>query len=168
MYSKNYLGFENLEDFSSTLIRSKDWVVNGIFAFLAMIPSLITGYMWDSTSAIYTLWALMTADFITGVWKSMRSKTFVSNRVFRTPILFLVTSLLLALSWHLSKATILFIPLPSLVYGGFCAVYLVSLCENLGELGYLPKPFVTLLKNRFGLKALIKRTENDPEPPKES
>ena len=57
----------------------------------------------------------------------------------------------------MSKTSIIFLPLPGLVIGGFYAVYFVSLLENLGELGVLPKPLIIALKNRFGLKAIIEK-----------
>ena len=61
----------------------------------------------------------------------------------------------------------LFTILPGLVITGFYSVYFVSLLENLGEIGVLPKNLVTALKTKFGLQKLInkdKNKENEKKP----
>jgi hypothetical protein len=55
----------------------------------------------------------------------------------------------------MSKQSILFTFLPGLVIGGFYSTYFISLLENLGELEWLPKPIIKVLKTRFGLKAIV-------------
>jgi hypothetical protein len=103
----------------------------------------------------------MGADWFTGIWKSMKNKEFVSYKVFRMPLYFIATSFALAISWWLSKSSVLFLPLPALIYGGFAAIYFVSMLENLGEIGLLPKTIVSILKKRFGFKAIIDRWDKD-------
>lgn len=155
--TNNYLGFSDFTDFFTTLTRFRDWDINTIPVIFAAITTFITGYIWDTPHAIWTLWILMLGDYITGIIKSMRSKEFVSYKLLRMPLYFFVTSFTLAISWWLAKSSVLFMPLPSLIYGGFVAVYFISLLENLGELKLLPKTLVTVLKNKFGLKALVKK-----------
>lgn len=157
--NNNYMGFDSVSDLFTSLTRFKDWAFNIIPVIIASITSFISGYMWDTPEAIWTLWILMLADYASGIWKSIKAKKFVSYKLFRTPIYFVVTSFVLAISWQLSKSSVLFFPLPSLVYGGFAGVYIISLLENFAELGYLPKPLVKVLEQRFGLKAVIARWE---------
>lgn len=155
--NKDFLGFETIPDFFTSIIGMKTPIVNTIGAIAAVISSFITDYMWDSYQAIYVLWFLMSCDWISGLAYAIKSKTYWSRKNFRMPIYFVVTSVLLSLSWHLAKGNVFFYPLPSVVYGGFCAVYLSSLVENTGKLGWLPKPLADAIANRFGLKELLKR-----------
>ena len=161
MREKNFLGFTSFQDFITTLIGIKTASINAIFAFIAVLTTFITNYIWDDSSAIYTLWALMFADWITGIVKASRSNNFVSYKVFRMPIYFLTTSFVISISWWLAKSSLLFYPLPGIVFGGFCSVYFFSLLENLGEIGLLPKALVNMLKKRFGLKALFDKFDKE-------
>lgn len=77
------------------------------------------------------------------------------------PLFFVATSFVLSMSWWMAKTSLMFIPLPAIVYGFFMSVYFVSLVENLGELGLLPKAMVSILRTRFGLKALIRRWKEE-------
>jgi hypothetical protein len=76
------------------------------------------------------------------------------------PLYFVATSYLLHISWGMAKGNILFTLLPGLVIGGFYSVYFISLLENLGEIGVLPKGLVVVLKSKFGLQKLINKGKN--------
>ncbi len=73
------------------------------------------------------LWLLMLIDWITGIIKSIKAKSFVSYKLYRMPIYFVATTLVLSLSWWMSKQSILFTFLPGLVIGGFYSTYFISL-----------------------------------------
>ena len=164
--NKDFLGFESVNDFIASLLGTKTALVNGIAAALAVTSSFLTDYVWDSSQAIYVLWALMATDWFTGLWYAIKSGTYWSRKNFRMPIYFICTTGLLSFSWWLAKSNVFFYPLPSLVYGGFCAVYLSSLVENTGKLEWIPKPIVDVVKKRFGLKELLKKRiqpENEDE-----
>ena len=113
MREKNFLGFTSFQDFITTLIGIKTASINAIFAFIAALTTFITNYIWDDSSAIYTLWALMFADWVTGIYKSIINKEFVSYKVGRMPIYFLATSFVISISWWLAKSSLLFYPLPA-------------------------------------------------------
>jgi len=160
----NFLGFTSFVDFFESMFRLKHWSINATFAFAGLMTSFITGYVWDTASAVWTLWALMLADWITGIWKSMKNKNFNSYKLFRMPLYFLATSFLLSISWWMGKGSSLFFFLPSITMAGFYSVYFTSLLENIGELGFLPKTLVSLLRKRFGLKTLVEKySSNDTE-----
>lgn len=167
MRNPNFLGFDSVHDFFNSLFKPSNWDFNFIGASIAAITTFITGYVWDSPSAIWTLWVLMGADWATGIFKSMKKKQFVSYKIFRMPLYFIATSFALAISWWLSKSSFMFIPLPSIVYGGFAAVYFVSMLENLGEIGLLPESLIAVLKSRFGLKAIADKWDKKEENKKE-
>lgn len=155
MKRQNLFGFYSVSGFTYSLFGMKSPVINAIPAIIMAITGFITGFIYESSAAVFVLWSLMTFDWITGIWKSTRAKQFVSYKIFRMPIYFLATSIILSLSWNMAKNHWMFIPLPGLVLGGFYSTYFISLLENLGELGFLPKSIVTLLKNKFGLKTII-------------
>lgn len=155
MKTNNFLGFDSLADFGDSLFRLKDWSITGLFALIGGISTMITNYMYDTPEAIWTLWILMFLDWGTGIFKSMKKKEFVSYKLFRMPLYFVATSIIVSLSWWMAKSSMIFYLLPGLVVAGFYAVYFISLAENLGELGYLPKTLVAVLKSRFGLKVVV-------------
>lgn len=159
--SKSFLGFESVPDFLDSLFRFKHWSLNTTIAMCGALTTFITGYMWDTASAVYTLWALMGADWFTGVWKSMKKGEFNSYRLFRMPLYFVATSFILSICWWVEKSNVLFFFLPSVIMAGFYGVYLTSFFENCGELGLLPKPLVSILRKKFGLQALIKKITKD-------
>lgn len=163
MQPKHFLGFYSLTDFAESMIRLKDWSFTSTVALIGVLTTFITGYMWDEPAAVWTLWVLLGADWVTGIWKSARKKEFVSYKLFRMPLFFLATSMILALSWWMAKASFIFVPLPAMVLCGFYSVYFISLLENLGELGLLPKTLVALLSKKFGLKILFDKFFGDKE-----
>ena len=165
---KNFLGFYSFSDFVSSLFRFSDWSLNAFAALIGVLTTFITGYMWDSPSAVWTLWSLMSADWATGIFKSWKNKSFVSYKLFRMPLYFVATSFIISISWWMAKGSMLFGLLPGLVMAGFYSVYFISILENLGEIGLLPKTLVKVLKERFGLKVIVdkyfKQEEDKKEP----
>lgn len=155
------MGFSSLNDFFNSLFGIKHADFNFIIVLGTTITSLITNYMWDTPSAIYTLWSLMAVDWLTGIIKAMKNKEFISSKLYRMPLFFLSTSAIISFSWWIAKTSLIFHLLPSIVMGGFLSVYFISLLENLADIGLLPKTMVTVLKARFGFKTLIKKFENN-------
>lgn len=155
-----FFGFVGADDFLNSLLGIKYWTVNAVFAILGALTTLITGYIWEDPNAIWTLWILMAADWTTGIIKGCTNKKFVSYKLWRMPLYYVATSFVISISWWMSKSSVVFSILPSIVIPGFYSVYFVSMFENLGEIGLLPKTIVTLLKKRFGLKKLMEKEQN--------
>ena len=65
---------------------------------------------------------------------------------------------MLSISWNASNFSPLFIWLPGLVYGGLIGTQIVSVYENISELGYLPKGLLYDIKDRIIEK--IKNNKN--------
>jgi phage-related holin len=154
-----FIGFSSPQDFLNSLVGTKTWLVNGVAAMCAGMTSFITNYIWDDPVAVYTLWSLMFADWVTGIIKATMTNRFVSFKIWRMPLYFIATSYLLHISWYMAKGNILYVILPGIIIGGFYSVYFISLLENLGEINMLPKSLVRVLKSRFGLKKLILELE---------
>jgi phage-related holin len=150
-----FLGFSSVKDFSYSFVGAKSWIMNTALAVVGSVTTFIANYMWDDPKAVWLLWALMGADWATGIIKSKIKKRFVSYKLWRMPLYFVATAVVISLSWWLSKMYLVFHPLPAIVMCGFYSVYFISLLENLGESGFLPKPIVKLLKSKFGLKKLF-------------
>ena len=155
-----FLGFAGVDDFFASLLGVKNWTINATVALLGAITTFITGYIFNDPTAIWTLWILMGADWATGIVKGAVNKRFVSYKLWRMPLYYVATSFVISISWWMSKSSAIFSILPSIVVTGFYSVYFVSMLENLGEIGLLPKTIVNLLKKRFGLKKLMEREEN--------
>lgn len=152
--NKNFLGFESFDDFFGSLFGYKTIFFNAFIAFVAYLSSFITNFIWDSAGAVYTLWFIMCVDWFTGLSYAFKSKKYESWKNLRMPIYFVCTSLLLSMSWNMSKNSVIYYPLPSLVYGGFLAVYFSSVIENMSKLDWLPQKIAKLIDEKFGFKAL--------------
>lgn len=161
--TSGFIGFSSPLDFFYSLVGAKSWVVNAGAAFIAGLTSFITNYIWDDPTAVYTLWSLMFADWMSGITKAVVNKRFVSFKIWRMPLYFVATSYILHISWYMAKSNGIYYYLPGVVIGGFYSVYFVSLLENLGDINALPKPFAKILKSRFGLKKLIEKEEKNDE-----
>ncbi len=159
-----FIGFTSPGDFLDSLVGINSWVINSFVAIAASLTSFITSYIWDDPMAVWTLWSLMMADWITGIVKGVVNKRFVSFKIWRMPLYFVATSYILHISWYMAKGNIVYTLLPGLVIGGFYSVYFVSLVENLGAIGLLPKRVAALLKSKFGLKKLFDK-EDEPNKP---
>lgn len=157
--TSGFIGFTSPLDFFYSLVGAKNWTVNCCAAFIAGLTSFITNYIWDDPTAVYTLWSLMFADWISGIAKGVINKRFVSFKIWRMPLYFVATSYILHISWYMAKSNGIYYYLPAVVIGGFYSVYFVSLLENLGDINLLPKSLVRLLKSRFGFKKLIEKSE---------
>jgi hypothetical protein len=160
MKEPNVFGFTSVEDFMESFLRLKQWTFNATGALMATMGTFITGYMWDSEAAVWTLWALMGADWMTGIGKSIKNGEFVSYKIFRMPIYYVATSFIISITWWMGKANLIFVPLPAIAMGGFYAVYFSSLLENMAELELLPPKMIKLLE-RFGMKVIINKYFNN-------
>lgn len=158
--STGFIGFTSPLDFLYSLIGAKTWAINLIIGLCGALTSFVSNYIWDDPAAVFTLWSLMLADWITGIAKGIVTKRFVSFKIWRMPLYFITTSYLLHISWGMAKGNLLFSLLPGLVICGFYSVYFISLLENLGEIGLLPKELIKKLKSKFGLEKLINKDKN--------
>lgn len=133
------LGFNSFGEFFQCLLGIKSIFVNFLFASVTTITTLITNYIWDDAKAVYFLVIMIALDAFTGIWKAVHYKVFRSAKLPRIFVIATIYILMLSVSWNSANFSPLFIWLPGAVYGGLLGTQLVSIYENLSELGYLPK-----------------------------
>ena len=142
------VGFVDGNDFFTTLLGTASFKLVGLMALIGGGISAISGYVYADKSAVYSLAALLLCDAITGVANALYHKTFTSQRLPRVLGVAVSYFLLLAMSTQAARFNEALTFLPGALYLGFTGVLIVSLIENLGELGLLPK---SLVKKILGL-----------------
>jgi hypothetical protein len=160
--NKDFLGFVDWGDFFTSFLGIKYLPLNIAVSSIAVISSYITEVVWESAEAIYFLYALMGLDWFTGLYNAIKTKTYWSRKNFRMPIYFIATTLLLMIAFNAAKYSIIYKPMPAIVYGGFLSVYISSILENAAKLKWLPGPMAKLVINRFGFKVLFDK-DNEKE-----
>jgi len=133
------LGFGSFSEFFQCLLGLKNIFINFLFAASATLTTFITDYIWDDAKAVYFLVFIIALDALTGIWKAVYYKTFRSAKLPRIFVIATIYVLMLSISWNSANFSPLFVWLPGAVYGGLLGTQLVSIYENLSELGYLPK-----------------------------
>lgn len=133
------LGYSNVGDLFNSVFGLKLFIINIVGALAAATTTFITKYVWDDATAIYMMLALIIADALTGVLKAIRNKTFSSSRLPRILVIMVIYTSLLGLSWNVAKLSPFYAWLPPFLYGGFITTLLVSIFENLNQLGLIPK-----------------------------
>jgi len=156
--NKLILGFGDLKELMSSTFGFKSAFLNCCTAGIAMISSFITNYIWDDASAVYFMLFLIIADASTGIWKSIKYRTFRSSKLPRIFVLLVLYVLMLSISWNAAKYSPLFIWLPGAVYGGLIGTQIVSVYENISELGYLPKGLLYDIVDRIFKKNKNKKS----------
>lgn len=147
--NKLILGFESTQELFSSILGLKNSFINFTLAACTAFTSFITQYIWDDASAVYFLLFLIVVDAGTGVWKSIKNRTFSSSKLPRVLVISIIYVLMLAISWNAAKHSELFIWLPGMVYGGLVGTPLVSIYENFAELGYVPKGLLYDIKEKI-------------------
>lgn len=142
------LGFDNLSDFYSTMFLTKYKLLT-IFA-LSFGAFSFQDHLWSKPEEIYFLWILLILDLITGIIKAFKLKEFNAKRLPRWAGISFTYSLLLFLSFNLSKYVPVFGFLPGSLYTLFCAVLFVSLVENLNKIGWINIQVYDWIKSKFG------------------
>ena len=147
--NKLILGFENTKELFSSILGLKNSFINFLLAMITASSSFITQYIWDDATAVYFMLFLIVVDASTGIWKSIKYRTFSSSKLPRVLVISIIYVLMLAISWNAAKHSTLFIWLPGLVYGGLIGTPLVSIYENFAELGYVPKGLLYDIKEKI-------------------
>jgi len=157
------LGFDNFKDFFECLMGLKNIIVNATLATITSVTSFITNYIWDDAGAVYFLVFVIALDAFTGIWKSIHYKKFRSSKIPRIFVITLIYVLMLSISWNAATYSPLFIWLPATVYGGLLGTQLVSIYENLSELGYIPQGvfYDIIEKIKIKIKKNVKKDDLD-------
>jgi phage-related holin len=147
--NKLILGFKSFGDLIDAILGLKNPLLNFIMAISTTMTTFITSYIWNDASAVYFMLSLIIIDALSGIWKSVKYKTFRSSRLPRICVISLIYVVMLAISWNAANYSSLFIWLPGMVYGGLIGTQIVSIYENFSELGYLPKGLLYDIKEKI-------------------
>ncbi len=132
--------------------------------------NIVFDYLFQSVGGIWFLILLYTLDFITGVTKAISysyksyklknkglpvpilvsSNVLVSKRFPRFLMTLFAAMLLLFILNFAAIHSIVFMPLYSIFYAVFLSQNILSIAENLNELGLLRLDIVTKLKTKIG------------------
>ena len=157
--SKHLMGYDSLTDFFNTNLGFSSLKFNSLMAIILSISGFITNYIYDSYQAVYFMVFLLMIDSITGIWKAIKKGIFSSRKMPRVLLTMVFYVLLLSISWNAAKYSDLFNWLPGLMYGGLISTSMVSIMENIHELGFLPNSIYTILKQRLKIKSWFEKNE---------
>lgn len=153
------IGFINYEDFVSTLFMLKNKV---FYIFAVLFGTTFTTHFWNNPEQFFFLWVLLSMDLITGVASAFKLKNFSSRKLPRWGGVCFTYSVLLFLSFNLSKySPLFFFWLPSTLYFLFCGVLFTSIIENFNKLGWLDTIIFQHIKDR--IKQIISKSEKPKE-----
>ncbi len=159
-----------MAEVAKCLFRSIDtvFITKYLIPFFLIIDSLFT-WIFVSTGGIYFLMALYVIDFLTGIGKAIyfslkirkhkkegkpipqawEDQKLVSKKFPRVLITLFCSILLLALLQLAGTYSLVFVPLYSIFYAVFTGQQLISIAENLSEVGVVSMGILTKLKQKI-------------------
>jgi len=145
-------------DFVTTVICAKTPTLSTIGGIVTVL-STILGFIYSSKSAIVLLLVLMIIDWITGIIKSVKNKSFNSFTFQRMLINITFTIIIITLAYQLSIVLplISWVKLPEFIFGGFAVTYFFSILENIHEIDkhIIPKKMYFYIKKMVSIDLLI-------------
>lgn len=145
------IGFANLHDLATSAFGLKSSVITFMISLFGALTAFITTYIYDDAKAVYTLLALIGLDAFTGIIKSIKNKTFSSARLPRILVIIIVYMSLLGIGWSLSKISSFYLWIPSALYFGFVTTLMISIVENLNQLGLISDGIFNAIKGKINL-----------------
>lgn len=152
-----FLGFVSIHDFLKTLFGDLENIFKVIVAFTLAIITFLTNYIYEDKDVILTLWSLYGADFVFAFILAFRRGNIISRRTPRVILNVAAATLLISITWWMGKEVPMFKPLSGLTIGVFFTTQIISVIENLSELGILPEEFSHLVKRRFSIGKISKQ-----------
>ena len=107
-----------------------------------------------NNEALIALFFLILGDFIFGVIASYKTGIEIKSRkIFRTVVKTIVYFALISLAFMTEKAGLGFLPIDETIIGFLAATELVSIIENVANMGYaIPKKLLNRLKEYTNTK----------------
>jgi len=171
--SRFILGFYSLPDLITTLFVPSG-ILNDISAGFVWLTALI-GWIYPDAAVVKILFGVMIFDWITGVFKAYKMKTFNSFTFQRMLLNLVLTFGLIGFATSYAKTMWVFrmLHLNEVLMTGFMLTYLVSVIENLHVIDerLIPLKFYNYLKNILAIDNVLKNyfkknpSENNPETP---
>lgn len=143
------LGYDSFQDFFSTLVGNASGKLLLTISFIAGLSGFITDYIYSDAKAIYFLLAILGIDVVTGVLNSLKQGTFCSRRLPRILGVTLSYILVLSIGWNAAKHVPELAFVPGAIYGVMVTTVIVSILENLNELGLIGKGILNIFKSKI-------------------
>ena len=146
-------GFSSLSDFINTLFLKyfSPKLVGILIAIIAIIRLFFQNF-FHNEHAIYFLIVLYVIDFLTGIFKSIKNKTLVSKKVPRVILTLFGALLILSITFFASQFSIIFEPVGMVFYSVFLAQQILSIGENLHQVGAINIEIWIAIKEKFNIK----------------
>ena len=148
----------------SFIIGEKEYtVVNLFMGIVASAYAYLSSHMYDDPLAVHALLIAYILDFLTALYKcKVNNIKIKSSKLPRFIYHLLFIAGILTFSWYLSKTSLVFYFLPSLIYGGCMSQQLLSILENLGEANVINNNFLKYYKELIIIRYL-KGVSDDKE-----
>lgn len=163
-HQNTMMGYNSITDWLSTCFGAIGTKLGGVMIALASTLTFLTGYIYDTPHAVYTLWFLYAFDFVTALVFAWKEGTISSRKLPRVLLNVFVITSLLSLSWWMSKSLWVFVPLPAVVIAVSYSTLFISIVENLAKLKALPPGLLQIINRRFSTSVIerkIFQDEND-------
>lgn len=163
-------GYDNFDDFLHSMFKGvhNDFVLKWVLPIFTGIHFLFT-QVFDSEEGMYFLITLYCIDFITGFGKSVKyslkvnkllkkgeeipneiyHKRLVSKRFPRFLITMSAALLLLGILSFAAKFSVVYIAIFPIFYSIFLGQQIISITENLNEMGLIPSKVYNKLKKHI-------------------
>lgn len=152
-----FFGIGNVRELVPLLFKGWSTYMQYIAFVVGVLTQLITGFIWVSAPPVYFLWSLILIDFFTGILRAALVKKDFGSKRFPKVIITLFGSTLMLYIAHQSSLhlSILYHFFPPFVFAVMVSTQIISIIENLSQLGVLPKELVEFARSKFGIKALM-------------
>jgi len=150
-------GFSSISDFINTFFFKyfSPKLIAIIFGLLAFFRFIFQN-AFHNEFAIYFLIILYCIDFLTGVLKAYIRKELVSKKIPRVVLTLFGALLILSITFFSSKFSIIFEPVGMIFYSIFLAQQILSVGENLHQMGAINIEIWMAIKDKFNIKNIGK------------
>jgi hypothetical protein len=145
------MGFDTINDFFISAFGIKSLKFNLCMALLTGISTFFTNWIYDAP-ALYFMFCLLGLDTLTGVYRAIKKRNFSSAKLPRCLVLLITYVVMLCISTQAAKYSVYFTSVSGIVYGGIIATLLVSVFENLYQVGLIKKNLYDLVIDRIKIK----------------
>lgn len=147
------LTYNSVSDLFKTLFNFKHITFLTFFtSFVGVITHFIESYIWADMAQFTFLIILVLVDFLTGLAKAHKFKMIVPSKLPRFLLTILSYTFFLYVAFTGSNIIPFLAFLPTIVFAVFVLTTLLSITQNIGSLGWLPKPITTFIETNIGMK----------------
>jgi len=152
-----FFGISSIRELLPLLFKGTGSIANFLIWVLAITSQIITGFIWTSVAPVYFLWSLILIDFLTGIGRAIFIRKDFGSKRFPKVVLSLIGNTLMLYIAHQSSihSNVLYYFFPSFIYSVLISTQIISIIENLTELGLFNRDIYNYLKSKVSPKAII-------------